>query len=118
MKKVLFGLIVICALFISSCAATANKQLTDTYVYTTNYKVDKEFDILGQIEMSAENNFIFYSFVKSSTYTTFDDFVIQAKAKYPEADALINCYCDVSTKNYFLGMKTVLKYHATAIKCK
>lgn len=118
MKKALFGLIALCALFISSCASVNNKNVSNVYVYTSNYTPDKEYEILGPIEMRAQNNHILYFFVQNSPYCTFEDFVTQAKVAYPEADALINCYVDYSETNYYFGFKRNFVYHGTAIKCK
>lgn len=114
MKKKLFLVALVVCLVLTSCA-TGKTGLYDAGV-TTNL-VEKDYEILGPVEVKGTITNVLGFFQWGGK--GYGDLIAEAKALYPETDAVIDIYEDVSESMIMLVYNTFTRtYYGTAIKYK
>ncbi len=114
MKKKLFLVALVVCLVLTSCV-TGKTGLFGSGV-TTNL-AEKEYEILGPVEMKGTITNILGLFQWGGK--GYADFMAEAKALYPETDAVIDIYEDVSASKILLVYNSFTRtYYGTAIKYK
>ena len=112
MKKKLFLVALVVCLVLTSCA-TGKTGLFDSGVKTN--LAEKDYEILGPVEVKGTITNIFGCFQWGGK--GYGDLMKQAKVLYPEADAVIDIYEDVSSSKIMLVYNTFTRtYYGTAIK--
>lgn len=114
MKRKLFLLTLVVCLVLTSCTS-AKTGLFDSGV-TTNL-AEREYEILGPVEVKGTITNILGCFQWGGK--GYGDLMEEAKALYPETDAVIDIYEDVSSHMIMLVYNTYSRtYYGTAIKYK
>ncbi len=114
-KKVLFSILVIClALTLTSCHSL-KVGASDSGVVTA--LVPREYEVLGPVTMEGKITNIMGVYTYGGK--GYSDLLAQAKAQYPETDAVIDIYLDESAEYIFGVYNTFTQnYMGTAIKYK
>lgn len=114
MKKKLFLIALVVCLVLTSCVS--GKTGLYSSGVTTNLP-EKDYEILGPVELQGTITNVLGFFQWGGK--GYGDLMKEAKALYPEADAVIDVYEDVSKSMIMLVYNTYTRtYYGTAIKYK
>lgn len=114
-KKVLISILVVClALTLTSCHSL-KAGISDSGVTTS--LVPREYEVLGPVSMEGKVTNILGVYTYGGK--GYSDLLSQAKAQYPQADAVIDIYLDESAQ-FILGVYNTFtqQYTGTAIRYK